>query len=89
VALIFRGRSRCSICGEVLGHEDDIVATTHFIADKSDPLWPFSDSAMHRACFEAWPHRDEFAARYEAVMSNLRGSSARAEPTVAPDRGGT
>ncbi|QEL16437.1 hypothetical protein PX52LOC_03391 [Limnoglobus roseus] len=79
MALIFRGCSRCSICGEVIGHHDEIVATTHFIADKADPLWRFSDSGMHRACYQSWPHRDEFRARYEAVMGDRPQWSGRAE----------
>jgi hypothetical protein len=24
------------------------------------PLWRFSDSAMHEACYEHWQHRDHF-----------------------------
>ena len=77
MALIFRGRSLCSICHEVINHDDAIVATTHFIADRSDPLWRFSDSGMHVACYESWDHRDGFAARYEAIMGIRPGWSSR------------
>lgn len=80
-----RGRSQCSICGGVLARSDVIVATTHFIADRADPLWRFSDSGMHRSCYESWPYRDEFATRYEAVMGDRPGWGADAEPGAAPD----
>ena len=32
MALIIRGKTSCALCGEVLDKDDDIVATTHFIA---------------------------------------------------------
>lgn len=70
-ALIFRGKSKCSICGKVLAEQDDIVATTHFIEDDSDPLWRFSDSAMHRECFANWEFRDAFVAHYNATMGAI------------------
>jgi hypothetical protein len=47
MALLALGRSRCSICGEVLQPGQVIVATTHFIGDPADHLWRFSDSGMH------------------------------------------
>jgi len=42
------------------------VAFGHFISDQSDPLWRYSDSAMHRTCFLAWPKKEEFRARQNA-----------------------
>lgn len=62
--------TKCALCGELLG-DGEIVATTHFIADRNDPLWRFSDAAMHQSCFDKWEHRDEFSARYEAFKSDL------------------
>ena len=64
VALIFTGKTECSICGVVLNEGDDIVATTHFIADRHDALWRFSDSAMHRSCFLGWDQRQAFVRKY-------------------------
>jgi hypothetical protein len=61
----------CSICGEPLRVGDDIVATTHFIGDATDHLWRFSDSVMHRSCFDSWAHRDEFARRYRETMGSM------------------
>jgi hypothetical protein len=47
---------------------DDVVGTPHFIGDSADPLWRYSDSAMHRSCFVGWEHRDAFRAKYNATM---------------------
>jgi hypothetical protein len=71
MAILILGRSKCSICGETLHKEDDIVATTHFIGDQSDPLWQFSDSGMHRSCYETWEHRDEFTRRYRECLGGM------------------
>jgi len=69
MALLYKG-IRCSICHQVIENlKFDIVATTHFIADPNDPLHRFSDSAMHRRCYDAWEHHEVFTARYRAVCS--------------------
>jgi hypothetical protein len=57
------------LCHEVLAKDDDIVATSHFIADRNDPLWQFSDAGFHRRCFIHWEHRGEFVRRYNEVMA--------------------
>ena len=59
-SIIIRGKTSCSLCGAVLADGEDVVATTHFIADQADPLWRYSDSGMHRECFLAWEHRALF-----------------------------
>ena len=38
----------------VIGKDDEVVGTTHFIADQTDPLWQYSDAAFHKKCFDAW-----------------------------------
>jgi hypothetical protein len=50
---------------------DNIIATSHFIGDEHDPLWRFSDSAMHRSCFLAWDHRAEFVAKFNRTVEGL------------------
>ena len=45
--------TKCALCGELLG-DGEIVATTHFIGDRNDPLWRFSDASMHYECFQRW-----------------------------------
>src|SRR5205085_2574858 len=51
MAMILRGETECMLCHEVLAKDDDIVATSHFIADRSDALWQYSDAGFHRRCF--------------------------------------
>jgi hypothetical protein len=70
MALMYEGMA-CSICGRVIVDLRRAVACTHFIADKSDPLWPFSDSAMHPECFAGWEMRDAFVARYNEIMGAI------------------
>lgn len=67
VALIDEG-SKCAICGQEIDLAGPIVATTHFIGDSNDPLWRFSDAAMHYDCFQRWPHREEFVNRYNSSL---------------------
>jgi hypothetical protein len=71
MALIFAGESRCPICGEVINQDDEIVATSHFIGDDTDPLWRFSDAAIHRHCFLAWECREEFIERFNAEVGSI------------------
>jgi hypothetical protein len=71
VALILLGKTECSICGVILNDGDDLVATTHFIADQNDPLWRFSDSAMHRSCFLGWEHRQSFVKKYNDTIGAI------------------
>jgi hypothetical protein len=75
MALILEGSTPCAICGETIKKGDRIVSTSGFIADASDPLFPFSDAAMHRDCFLAWELRAAFIARYNEVKaSNVAGN---------------
>ena len=71
MALILLGKTECSICGVVLYEGDALVATTHFIADHNDPLWRFSDSAMHKSCFLEWEHRRSFVKKYNDTVGTI------------------
>ena len=59
MALVFLGKSKCSICGLVLESNQDVTGLPHLLPP-DDPLWKFSDSAMHCACYEHWEHRIDF-----------------------------
>ena len=69
MAIIYKG-IKCAICGlEIdIGRDASFVATTHFIGDKNDPLWRFSDAAMHYECFQIWPHKAEFVRKYNSTI---------------------
>ena len=71
MALILRGATRCSICGTVLQEQEPVVATSHFIADQADPLWQFSDTAMHKGCFLDWHLRKQFLERFNATAGTI------------------
>lgn len=71
MAIIIRGKTLCPLCGEVLTEEDEIFATSHFISDKTDPLWCFSDAALHRQCFLNWDKKEEFRAKFNEIVANL------------------
>jgi hypothetical protein len=71
MALIFRGKSRCALCGQAIAVDDVIVATTHFIANQNDSLWRYSDAPFHTRCFLAWERRREFIDRYNATMGKI------------------
>ena len=68
VALVILDKTTCALCNEVLREDDDLVATQHFIRDQADPLWQYSDAAMHRRCFTKWQHREEFREKYNETM---------------------
>ncbi len=74
MALVTKGRTPCAICGAVLKAADDIFATSGGPIQPSDPLWKFQDAGMHRQCFQKWPLRDSFRAKYNDFFKNhLRG----------------
>jgi hypothetical protein len=68
MALIIRGSSQCAICRNIVGAEDDIVATSAFLG-REHPLWPYSDAAMHRECFVSWKDKAEFVAAFNSIVS--------------------
>ena len=67
MALIDDG-TECAICGKPLNIKERFVATTHFIGDRADPLWRFSDAAMHYSCFQTWEHREAFVNMYNRTI---------------------
>ena len=71
MALILLGLSKCSLCGVALQGGDEIVSTSHFIADRDDPLWRFSDSGMHKSCFLSWEQRDNFVKKYNETRGAI------------------
>jgi len=74
MALIFRGKSTCSICGDVLADGQPIVAWPHFLP-QGDALWRFSDSGMHERCFEMWEHRNAMIHKYRIATGETQEES--------------
>ena len=71
MAIIIRGASKCSICGEVLEEGQSLVAFPHFLR-QGDELWRYSDFGMHEQCFEQWEHRDAMIHKYRVFKGEIR-----------------
>lgn len=71
MAMILRGKTECPLCNGVIKENDEIVATSHFIADPRDLLWRFSDAGMHKDCFLNWDQRLNFINRYNETMGSI------------------
>ena len=63
MALLFK-ESICSICEKPLGKQEDIITWTAFLR-KEHKFWKYSDSGMHRSCFENWERKEEFEHLYK------------------------
>lgn len=61
MAMIFLGRSECSICGKILAEGDDIIGLPPLI-DTHHPLYRYFDTGMHRACYDNWDKKHEMEA---------------------------
>lgn|GEM_PF-1155570 len=69
MALVIYNQIQCPLCHAVIAEGDAYVATTAFIHDPADPLWPYSDAAIHTVCFQSWPLRPDFVAAYNAAAA--------------------
>ena len=81
MALTLPGMTACSLCGATLQKDEPLVAFPAFIADREDPLWRYSDSAMHECCFEAWEQRDAMIDKYNRACSDLFGAPEQTKKT--------
>lgn len=79
----------CSLCGTPMNSATDVVMFSPFVADRSDPLFVFSDATVHAACFTRHPLSEEArkwhdeAARH--IGSDERVCAACGNPIVDPD----
>lgn len=77
MALFLPGNSECTICGEIISAEDEMVGFPHFIPE-GHRLWMHSDSCMHKKCWETWESRPEFVSLYnETVGKKVWGNGTR------------
>ena len=63
MAVLSLGNSTCSLCGGILSENDEVVTWTAFL-NPDHKWWKYSDSGMHKTCFEKWEHQKEFEALY-------------------------
>jgi hypothetical protein len=71
MAQILIGKTKCALCNVVIKDNDEVVATSHFIADSEDPLWRFSDAAMHKKCFLEWDQRGPFVEKFNRIAGAI------------------
>ena len=64
MAITILNSSTCSICGEVLKVHQDLVEWSAFLP-KGHVLWEYSDTAMHKVCFNQWEHKETFNQLYQ------------------------
>jgi hypothetical protein len=69
MALIFRGKTTCVVCGEVLAEGDEIVGLPHFATAPDDRHWRYSDAGFHRDCLASLPDRPEIERRLVALRA--------------------
>ena len=72
----------CSICEVDLSGNDDNITTPRFITDRAHPLYRFTDTVMHRACFIKWEHR-------EAFVQSFNENADRRQSQLGMDSTGT
>lgn len=69
--MIILGKSKCSICSEVLGEGQKLTEFPAFIPN-THPLGKFSDAAFHQECLEKDPHYewvDELYRLYQMLLN--------------------
>jgi hypothetical protein len=74
VPRISAGSAICALCREPLRPDEDAVVTPDFLADDTDPFYPYSDAAMHRACFNVWERRKAFIAHFNRIAERVTAS---------------
>ena len=63
---------KCPLCGLPMNDAAEVSGFPAFIANKRDPLHPFSDGVFHRRCLEAHPLAVALQQRYEAWRASNR-----------------
>jgi len=64
----------CPICNKPIDVGKDFFATTAFL-EANDPLYRFSDAAMHWECYLTWNQRSNFASCYAEVIEKEETSN--------------
>ncbi len=66
MAIVLPG-TLCPLCDQPFDREVGYFATSAFL-DQPQPLWRYSDAAMHWPCYLEWEHQAEFARLYLAAQ---------------------
>ncbi|NUO75270.1 MAG: hypothetical protein HOQ32_04575 [Lysobacter sp.] len=71
MAILILGKTQCPLCSQTIEAGQVTVSSPHFIHNPSNPLWRYSDAAMHYECFQPWERRAEFVAEYNRTIGEI------------------
>ena len=69
MALLIRGKTKCSLCGEVISDGDEVISFGPFVSNRRDPLLRYSDRSFHAAHFWRQPDAEKAMARWNEVRN--------------------
>lgn len=75
----------CAACGQPISADDEVAGTPHFTADPADPLYRYTDSPFHRACYNALPERAEIEERVAELREEWLGEHQKYGGLLPPD----
>ena len=85
MALFSSGKSICPLCGRIIEHLDDAVATPAFLRG-THRLAIFSDAVFHKECFDRCQERkevDQLLSRFKEKMKEAPSTLAEYEKWAA------
>jgi hypothetical protein len=84
MAIVIVGQTPCLLCGTLLAQGQRTVQFPPFVANEADPIWKFSDAAMHEECFRGDPLAAAAESRYRELRE--RGDPAKSRCHVCGNR---
>lgn len=79
----------CVLCGKPMTAESEVILLSPFMANRSNPLFVFSDAAIHVACFARHPLSEQAPRWHEEAVRHrnptARTCAACSEPILDPD----
>lgn len=70
MAILVRGKTKCPICGDMIGDGADVVLFPHFVLNEADLLYPLSDTACHARCVNSDPLGEAMLSASESYLAN-------------------
>ena len=70
----------CRLCGKPMAAAADLSIFAPFVADRSDPLFVFSDAAIHTACFARHALAEEATRWHDEAVRHGNPSERRCTP---------
>lgn len=73
MALFVSGMA-CPVCGKSMTASGDVLMFSPFVADRSDPLFVFSDAVVHTACFARHPLSEQATYWHDEAVRNRKAA---------------